>query len=91
MSVNWDKYSTADETKAQATKNPQDNAVLLMRVGAIRETNDLKVEHQPDLSCGNRAHSNVLGIPANGTPALVEVRVKLRRISTIVLPLETLV
>jgi len=30
MSVDWDKYSTAEETKKRARKNPRDNAVIRM-------------------------------------------------------------
>ena len=88
MSVDWDKYSTAKETKKRARKNPQDNAVVRKCAGRIREIASLRVEHQPDRVRQNRPHSNVLGLPARNTPDLVEVRVKLRRISTIVLPLD---
>ena len=87
MSVDWDKYSTAEETKKRAGKNPHDNAVVRMCAGRIREIAGLRVEHQPDRVGQNRAHSNVLGLPAHSTPDLVEVRLKLRRISTIVHPL----
>jgi len=84
MSVNWDRYASAEETKQQATKNPDDNAVIRMPVIGIRRIDDLKVEHTPELA--NRAHSDVYGIPENAERR-TEVRVLLLRITEIVLPL----
>lgn len=89
MSVDWDKYSRAEDTKNRSTKNPNDNAVISLRVARVREIQSLEVEHQPDHTQGNRAHSNVLGLPPHDPHALVEVRLKLRRISTVVLPLDS--
>ena len=89
MSVDWDKYSTAEDTKNRARKNPHDNAVVSMGVARVREIGNLQVKHQPDQALRNRAHSNVLGLPARDSPELVEVRLKLRRISTVVLPLDS--
>ena len=88
MSVNWEKYATAQDTRNGATKNPNDNAVIRMCAGRIREIPDLQVAHDPDITRHNRAHSNVLGMPHHNTPELIEVRVKLLRISTVVLLLE---
>ena len=83
MSVNWDKYASAEETKQQATKNPDDNAVISMPVIGIRQTDDLKVVHTPEPK--NRAHSGVYG-PEN-IKQRTEVRVLLLRITNIVIPL----
>src|SRR6266704_4421132 len=86
MSVDWEKYSTPQETKNRAAK-PVDNAVIGTRVGQIRGLSGLEVQHKPEPV--NRAHSNVLGLPAHSTPELVEVRLKLLRISKVLLPLDS--
>ena len=83
MSVNWDRYASAEGTKKQANKNRDHNAVISMPVVEIRKIDDLRVEHTPEPS--NRAHSDVFGLPKG--VQLNEVRVLLRRISTLVIPL----
>ena len=83
MSVNWDKYASAEETKQQATKGPDDNAVIRMPVIGIRQTEALRVEHTPEPT--NRAHSGVYGLENH--KQLTEVRVLLLRISKVVIPL----
>jgi hypothetical protein len=62
MSVNWNKYATADETLGS---NPTKNGVIKLEVGKIRhEPEHLDVIHTPIHS--NRAHSSVIGIsPSN--------------------------
>ena len=84
MSVNWEKYASALETKQQATKNPEDNAVISLPVIAVRQIRDLNVEHTP--TPANRAHSDVCGFPTN-RELLTQARVKLLRISQVVIPL----
>jgi hypothetical protein len=84
MSANWNKYATAAETRQQATRNPNDNAVIRLSVGGIRQVGDLKVEHTPQPS--NRAHSEVFGIPEERSK-LTQTRVLLRRLIEIALPL----
>jgi len=84
MSVNWDRYASAEETKLQATRNPDDNAVLSLEVGGIRGIGALTVEHTPEPA--NRAHSDVNGISGNDEQRL-EIRVKLLRIARIAIPL----
>ena len=86
MSVDWEKYSTSQETRNRAAK-PLENAVIGASVGHIRDVSGLDVLHKPDYEGSNRAHSNVVGLPANNTPELVEVRIKLLRIATVVLSL----
>jgi hypothetical protein len=82
MSVNWSKYSTAQQTKSQA-KKPQQNAVLALLTSGIREIKPLDVIHAPE--SGNRAHSEV-ALPDKGAE-LTEIRVLLLRLAVIVIPL----
>ena len=84
MSVNWDKYASAEDTKQQAKKLPDENAVIRMPVIGIREILNFKVEHTPEPD--NRAHSEVYGL-AGDPEQRTEARVKLRRISEVVIPL----
>ena len=87
MSVNWDRYASAEGTKQQARKNPEDNAVISMPVIGIRKIDDLRVEHTPETT--NQAHSDVFGLPQKGEQ-LTEVRFLLRKIAPIVIPLPNL-
>ena len=89
MSVNWDKYASAEVTRQQAGKHPDHNAVMSMPVMGIRRIDDLRVEHTPDMDTRNRAHSDVFGLPKKGEQ-LDEARVLLLRIHTIVIPLTCL-
>ena len=84
MSGNWNRYATAEETKQQAKNNPDDNAVVSLPVGGIRQIPDLRVEHTPEPS--NRAHSEVFGFPEQHSK-LTEIRVLLRRIAGVAIPL----
>ncbi len=82
MSVDWDKYSTPQETRNRA-RIASDNAVISLVAGAVRAIEPLVVEHAPiqDNSFEeggnplkpNRAHSEVIG------EKTTEVRVKLSR------------
>jgi hypothetical protein len=85
MSVNWEKYASAEDTKRQATRNAQDNAVLKLSVRAIRDIPPLKVEHTPQPN--NRAHTDVNGLPLKGEEC-TRVRLSLSRIAKTVIPLE---
>ncbi len=78
MSTDWDKYSTAEATKALA-RNPVDNAVISMNVGVIRDIPGQIVSHSP--SHHNRAHTDVVGKKDT------EARVKFSRSYRMVLPL----
>jgi hypothetical protein len=83
MSVDWDKYATAEATLSRARK-PQENAVVRMEVAAIRGIkDDLDVKHRP--LPANRSHSEV-NLPSEGVEQ-TEVRIKLRRIAEIVIAL----
>lgn len=83
MSVNWDKYASAEETKRQARINPDNNAVLAMSVAGIRGIGTLLVEHTPEPE--NRAHSDVNGLPEDAE-RLTQIRVFLLRIAVIAIP-----
>jgi hypothetical protein len=84
MSVNWDKYASAEETRKQARSRPDVNAVLRMPVVGIRGIGSLGVEHTPEPT--NRAHSDVSGIPEKSEQR-TEVRLLLLRIAEIAIPL----
>jgi hypothetical protein len=81
MSVDWERYSTAEQTKQRA-KKPEDNAVIKMPVIGIRDIKPLIVEHTPDYPV-NRAHAEVFGMPQREQCA--ETRLKLLRIADIVI------
>src|SRR5579863_8173816 len=61
MSVDWDKYSTPEETRQRSNSNPRDNAVIRLPVVGIRDIGNLDVKHSPDQTIGfeNRAHSDI--------------------------------
>jgi len=61
MSTNWQKYCvTAEEARRRATKNPQNNGVVRLGVGPIRNI-PLTVEHTPDWALEDRSHADVIG------------------------------
>ena len=77
MSVNWQKYCTAVQTRRLA-KNPADNGVLAFdSAGAIRSIRGLTVEHTPDRERMVRSHAEVLGDVTSAA-----VRVALKKISS---------
>lgn len=75
MSTDWDKYSTAVETRLRAPR-PEKFAVLRMIVGRIREIDELSVIHSPIQNVAgvddNRAHTDVFGLepPTSASPDL---------------------
>jgi hypothetical protein len=73
MSTDWDKYSTAEQSQKRA-KVPEDNGVLRLNVGGVREITPLSVEHGPEPL--NRAHTEVLG-----DKKAPQVRLKLQRLA----------
>lgn len=90
MSVDWNKYSTALETRNRGRGSPLDNGVISMIAGAVRAIEGLVVEHAPiqenlldeigDAIPSNRAHSEVLGISSGSAEKKTERRLKLSRI-----------
>jgi hypothetical protein len=82
MSVDWDKYSSKEETQRRA-KSPSDNAVISLSVRGIRAIDALDVKHLPEAD--NQAHSEV-DLP-DKREELTEIRLLLRRLALIVIPL----
>jgi hypothetical protein len=83
MSTDWEKYSTAEETQRRAIKSPpEENGVLRLNVGGVREIKPLLVEHTPEP--GNRAHTNVFGDKKKDP----EVRLKLQRLAEWVIKIQ---
>jgi hypothetical protein len=80
MSTDWQKYADPEDTRSRA-KKPQDNAVIRLVVGQVRQIPDQSVVHTPDSKTNNRAHTDVFG------QKHPEARVKLSRICKIVIPL----
>lgn len=76
MSVDWDKYSTAEQARQRA-RQPHKNAVISMQAGQIRVIPGQEVFHRPILN--NRAHSEVLG------EKTTEARVRFGRIFKMVI------
>ena len=89
LSADWGRYSTAEETRARATSAPNDNAVISLLVGCIRQIQPLIVSHAPILAPPEeryRAHSLIKNLPQ--APDLTEVRFKLRKCAQMAIPLE---
>jgi hypothetical protein len=85
MSVDWQTYSTAQDTRARSNK-PEDVAVISLPVSAVRTIQPLTVMHEPIFPT-NRAHSEVFGLPSKGEDQ-AEVRMLLGRVYQLVIPLE---
>ena len=85
-SANWNKYSTAQQTQGQAAR-PSENGVIELGVSSVRAIDQLIVEHTPDISRQNRAHTDIV-CPGIGTDdeMKTEVRFKLKQIATWVIP-----
>lgn len=80
MSADWGKYSTPEETRQRPDHHPkEDFAVVELHVRGVRNIGQ-EVDHDP--LPHNQAHTNVIGEKD------AETRVKLVRLSKIVLPLE---
>jgi hypothetical protein len=82
MSVDWEKYSSPEDTR-QRGKIPQDNAVICLPVAGIRDIRNLDVKHTPEPL--NRAHSDVVGLPEGED--LTEARALLLDASSVVIGL----
>ncbi len=76
MSVDWEKYSSAKETRSRAKKNPGQNGVIALVAGDVRGIEGLSVEHEPIRS--NRAHSGIHGITQPGSLPAEEIKTKRR-------------
>jgi hypothetical protein len=79
MSVDWEKYSSAQNTRQRA-KDPPANAVISLPVIDIRGIGSLDVRHTPEPD--NRAHSDVIGLP-DVREDLTEIRMLLLNVSKV--------
>jgi hypothetical protein len=61
MSVDWEEYSTAEESRNRAG-HPERVGILALVAGGVRSVDELTVLHEPDEERRNRAHSGVHGI-----------------------------
>jgi hypothetical protein len=75
MSVDWERYSSARETRDRA-RNPSQNGVIALVAGDVRGIEGLSVEHEPIRS--NRAHSGIHGLTQPGSLPAEESKTKRR-------------
>ena len=59
MSTDWEKYSTAEQTRNRHP-NPESNGVISLIAGIIRSIEGLRVQHEPIND--NSAHTEVYGL-----------------------------
>lgn len=60
MSTDWSKYSSPKETRNRAEMStPEDNGVISLQTGEVRNINKLLVNYSPTKK--NRAHSIIIG------------------------------
>lgn len=81
LSCDWDKYRTAEQCR-DARRIPADNGVGALVAGDVRRQCACTVSHTPEVT--NKGHCEI-GHDKIGD---VEVRVKLCRIATEVIPIE---
>jgi hypothetical protein len=77
MSVDWNKYSTPEETRNRA-KVPADNGVVSFPVGGVRKIPFQEVLHAPIPQ--NQAHAEIIGDKKDP-----EIRLRFMQICTIIL------
>jgi hypothetical protein len=76
MSVDWNKYSTPEQSRHRAV-DPASNGIVELRADGIRAVERLQVLHEPDVKRQNRAHSGVHGISdPDGQPDVQKTRVR---------------
>lgn len=80
MSTDWQKYSTADQSRSRAAV-PGDNGIVSVAAGRVRQVEDQTVEHCP--SSNNRAHTEIRGDKTHPS-----VRLKILQLMTWEIPLE---
>lgn len=78
MSTDWEKYSTAEETRQRGKPPVTNYAVVSLEVASVRKIDGLQVKHSPLID--NRSHSDVTGGDVD------EARVLLRRIAKTEIP-----
>ena len=81
MSVDWEKYSTAEQTRLRA-REPNKNGIIALVAGAVRAIDQMTVKHEPIRA--NRAHTGIhgLSLPASlpGPESKTMRRLKLFRL-----------
>jgi hypothetical protein len=75
ISVDWERYSSAQQTRDRA-RNPSQNGVIALVTGHVRGIEALSVEHEPIRS--NRAHSGIHGLTQPGSLPAEESKTKRR-------------
>jgi hypothetical protein len=75
VSVDWEKYSTAEQTRYRA-RNPSQFGVIALVAGKVRKIEGLSVQHEPIKS--NRAHSGIHGLTISQTLPPEESKTKKR-------------
>ncbi len=71
MSVDWERYSTPEESRRRAIQ-PAQNGIIALFAEIVRSIEPLEVRHEPDWVRNNRAHSAIYGMSQNRD--LVDVR-----------------
>ncbi len=66
MSCDWDRYSSAQSTRARNGR-PERFGVMRLNAGGIRQVVGLSLDHDPIDE--NRAHSSILGLGPSDVPA----------------------
>ena len=74
ISVEWEKYASADEALRHA-HDPLANGLLELQASSIRETGSLDIKHAP--LPDNRAHSNIVGFHGLQKSKLTKLRLQL--------------
>lgn len=80
MSADWEKYTTPKESLDRATSSAEDNGIIALVTGEIRNLG-LRVIHDPDQARNNRAHTAIFGLNADRVKK-VAIRAKLLSISS---------
>lgn len=84
MSCDWCKYRTPKETQRGGPQDPRKYAVGKLKVGKVREIPNQQVQHTPDASGNNRAHTDVVGKKKDP-----EIRLRFFKIFCEVIPLSS--
>lgn len=61
MSTDWAKYSTPEASRGRATE-PDKNGIVELMAGPVRAIEGMIVEHSPDVTRDNRAHTDIRGM-----------------------------
>lgn len=70
MSTDWEKYSTPEQARLRAKKNPGLNGIVSLVAGELRNI-DLKVVHSP--THNHQSHADVIGVDTESRLLLLEI------------------